>query len=78
MPRYFLDIVDGTRIVDEEGQELPDIAAARAVAVAGARSIMREEIWKGRLPLKERIEIRDDRQKLVATVRFRDAVLIDD
>jgi hypothetical protein len=76
MPRYFLDIIDETGVVDEEGQDFTDLVSARGEAIASARSIMREEIWKGRLLLKEQIEIRDDHQR-VATVPFREAVSID-
>jgi hypothetical protein len=40
MPRFFLHIDDGTqRIEDEEGSELPDLAAAREEALVAARQL---------------------------------------
>lgn len=61
---------------DEEGLELPDLAAARREAIAGARSIMGDELAKGRLCLGCHIEIEDGAGLLLATVAFRDAVTI--
>lgn len=40
MPRFFLHIDDGTqRIEDEEGSDLPDLAAAREEALSAARQL---------------------------------------
>lgn len=40
MPRFFLHIDDGTqRIEDEEGSDLPDLAAAREEAFSAARQL---------------------------------------
>lgn len=61
---------------DEEGLDLPDLQAARREAIAGARSIMGEELAKGRLCLGSHIEIEDGDGRLLATVPFRDAVML--
>ena len=74
MARYFFNLVDGVRIDDEEGQELPDLDAARAEAVKSARSMMADAIWTGRLPLDEEIEIVDRHGHVLAIVAFTEAV----
>lgn len=75
MAHCYFHLHDGHRIEDEEGQELPDDNAARAVAVHGARSIMADALWHGRLPLDESIEI-VAHGEVVAVVAFRDAVTL--
>ena len=77
MPRFFFNIVDGRRVNDEEGQDFPSLEEAKREAVASARSIMREAVWAGRLPLNEWIEIADASGEILTTVAFRDAVEIE-
>lgn len=49
MPRFFLHIDDGTqRIEDEEGSDLPDLAAARDEALFAARQLWAAAIRDGR------------------------------
>jgi hypothetical protein len=78
MTHYFFNIIDGTRIEDEEGMDLPDLAAARDEAIRNARSIMADAIWSGRLPLDEVIEIADRRGHVLTTVPFKAAVELPD
>lgn len=78
MPRYYFHIIDGRRIEDEEGQEFPGLDEARTEAIASARSIMREALWAGRLPLNECIQIADGDGTIIATVPFRDAITIEE
>ena len=41
MALYFFDVLDGERfIVDEEGQDLPNVEAARMECVKGARELI--------------------------------------
>ncbi|MGC5799891.1 DUF6894 family protein [Sphingomonas sp. NFX23] len=48
MPRFFLHIDDGTqRIEDEEGSDLPDLAAAREEALGAARQLWAAAILAG-------------------------------
>ena len=78
MQRYYFHIIDGRTIKDEEGQEFSGLEEARAEAIACARSIMREALWKGRLPLNECIQIADGNGTVLATVPFRDAITIEE
>ena len=73
MTHYYFNLLDGVRIEDEEGQELPDDAAAHAEAMRSARSIMAEAVWTGRLPLDESIEI-VAHGEVVAVLPFTDAI----
>ena len=48
MPRYFFNTVDGRRYPDEDGTDLPDVAAARARATRMAGELLKEqpeELW---------------------------------
>ncbi|MBW6530410.1 hypothetical protein KZ820_06655 [Sphingomonas sp. RRHST34] len=42
MPRFFFHVTDGVDIRDEEGTELPNLKAARRVAVQYAGALLRE------------------------------------
>lgn len=77
MARYFLHLCEDDRIGDEDGVELPDLAAARAEAIAGGRSVMAELLLTG-LPinLDHHIEIADASERIVATLTFRELVTI--
>lgn len=59
---------------DEEGQELPDIAAARAHAETAARSIICSDIEDGELCLECHIEIENRDTGERQEVAFRDVV----
>ena len=77
MPRYFFNLHNGIGpILDEEGQLLPDIEAARDTALTGIRSILADELARGDLDLKGRIDIVDDRQDILLSVSFEEAVAI--
>lgn len=50
MPRFYLHICNGSGFVeDEEGMNLPDLAAARKEALKGLRSLLAEELRSGTL-----------------------------
>ncbi len=76
MARYFLHIVklDGSRIEDPEGSDLPDLAAARREALGGARDILASVIKAGRDLADEAILITDEEGREVDLVPFSDAV----
>ena len=75
MPRFYLHVCNGTGFVaDDDGQELPDLEAARAEAVRSARSIMASDVQRGMLDLSSFIEIEDEDHQLVHTLSFEDAV----
>ena len=77
MARYFFALHEcGTILDDEEGRDLPDLAAARQQAVTAARAVMCAEIDEGRLCLSCRIVVTDADRRELLTVPFREAVLV--
>ena len=77
MPRFFFRVCDDHDCEDPEGIELPDLDAAYQEAIRGARSIMAEQVNKGRLLLTGRIEIKDQSGRIALFVSFREAVEVD-
>jgi hypothetical protein len=77
MPRYFFHIHEEVAVRDEEGIELADVAAARRQAIAGARDIMSEQVRGGRLGLRNRVDVEDERGDSVFSLAFADAVDIE-
>lgn len=76
--RYFFHLREsGDYVVDEEGRELPDIAAAEAAARMNARSVIAGEAMAGKLPLAACIEVDDEQGQRVLDLPFRDAVILD-
>ena len=64
MPRFYFDLrQEGDLTVDEEGAELPDVAAARQEAVLAAAHLVLE-LFKG-ASFAYTIEIRDEHGKVV-------------
>jgi hypothetical protein len=51
MPRYFFNLKDGHQSLDEDGTDLPDIYAARKMAVTFSGEVLREgagdSLWQG-------------------------------
>jgi hypothetical protein len=77
MPRFYFHVVDSDGIAsDEEGLVLEDAAAARDVAVQGARDILAAEIRYGRIDLDWRIDIADNGGEIVLSLPFSDAVQV--
>ena len=76
MPRYFFHLYNHIVCTDEEGAELPDLEAARARAIESARETMSHDVKKGELCLSHRIEVEDELDEQVLTLRFGDAVRI--
>lgn len=75
MPRYHFHVRSSSDFVeDAEGRELPGPEAARREAVKGIRSILSEEIARGRIDLRGRVEVVDDAGAPVLTVPFAAAV----
>jgi len=75
MPRYRFNIHNAIGFIpDEQGQELPDLEAARAEALRGARSLLAEEVRSGQMNLCGRLEVRDEKDDLVLTLPFAGAV----
>lgn len=76
MPRYFFHLHNDIEVCDEEGVDLADAAAARALAVREARSIAAEQVAHGRLVLSHSIEVTDAAGATVCTMRFGDVIEI--
>jgi len=77
MPRYHFHLVDGNgETRDEEGAQLPDLDAARHEALAGIRSILRDEIGGGSLDFAGKIRITDQNDQPLLDVPFLYAVEI--
>lgn len=46
MPRFFIDTYDHMTVIDEVGQDLPDLAAVRSLVNRSLSAIMAEEtVW---------------------------------
>ncbi|HEY0130655.1 MAG TPA: hypothetical protein VGB57_04550, partial [Allosphingosinicella sp.] len=67
----------GDVVVDEEGRDLPNLAAAAAAARANARCVIAGEAMTGKLPLAACIEVHDEAGQRVLDLPFRDAVILD-
>ena len=74
MPRYFFHVYDDVIAHDEEGAELPNLAAARLNALIGARDLISEQVRRGYVVLSHWIDVVDEQGQKVLTVTFRDAV----
>ena len=75
MPRYHFNIRNGYGYtLDEEGLDLSSDKDARWQAIRGARSLMSADVLDGTLDLGGQIEVTDDHNDAVMTVRFRDVV----
>ena len=75
MPRFHFNIRNGSGFTrDEEGVDLSSAMEAQVQAIKGARSLMSAEILDGQLDLDGQIEVTDEQDDPVVTVRFSDAV----
>jgi hypothetical protein len=74
MGRYFFHLFNDIDAPDLEGRDLPNDAAAHAVAIAEAREMIAESVRKGILNLSHRIDVEDRFRQLVVTVRYGDAI----
>jgi hypothetical protein len=76
MPRYFFHLHNDLETRDEEGLELPDLAAAQKIAEQEARAMAAQSVANGRLDLKHSIEVTDASGATVVLVSFGEAVEI--
>jgi hypothetical protein len=74
VPRYFFHVYDDIIAHDEEGIELPNVAAARLNALIGARDLIAAQVKRGYFVLSHWIDVVDEHGEPVMTVTFRDAV----
>ena len=78
MPRYFFNVYDDVIALDDEGLELPNEAAARLRALAGARDIIAEQVKHGYFVRSHWIDVADQCGEVLFAIRFGDAVEIKD
>ena len=75
MPLFYFHVCNGNGFTeDEEGQELPNVDAARLAAIRSARDIMAADVQRGFLDLSSFIEVEDSARKLVLSLSFQQAV----
>ena len=78
MPRYFFHVYDDVIAEDEEGAELPNLAAARLNALRGARELIADQVRRGYMVRSHWIDVADEQGEKVLTITFGDAVDIKD
>ncbi len=76
MPRYFFNVYNDDTTIDDEGMELSDPDAAKALALQEARVLAADTVLQGHLVAHHRIEILDEERHAIASVRFDEAVEI--
>ncbi len=76
MGRYYFHLFNDLDVPDLEGRELPDDAAARAVALDEAREMMADSVRKGVVNLSHRIDVENRFRQPVCSIFYRDAVKI--
>ena len=77
MPSYHLHLINAHVDADDsEGHDLPTLDAARAMAIEGIRGFLGEELSRGTLDLRGRIDIEDDAGAVLMTVPFSEAISI--
>lgn len=75
MPRYFFHVREGGELSqDREGQELPDVEAARREAVNTGREILGEKLLHGGALNNRAIEIADETGHIVEVVNINDVL----
>jgi hypothetical protein len=78
MPRYHFNVFNDFTSLDDEGRDLPDIAAAVEEAIRSTRELIGHEIMAGRaVHQSHRIEIADDAENVLHTVRFGEIVRLE-
>lgn len=77
MPTYYFHLRDaGQTFADEEGADLPNLAAAEERSVAAARDILSFEVRRGSASLHAQIDVIDEDGHTVLVTPFRRAVRI--
>ena len=70
MPRYYFNIMNGMPLVDREGMELPDAAAARKEATRYAIDLVRRRSEFSGWKEVENVVVTDEQGAEVLTVTF--------
>jgi hypothetical protein len=71
MPRYYFHLHNSEELRDDEGADLPTIAAAREQAIRAGRGIICGLINEGKeVHRTHRIEVEDEQGRKVLTIAF--------
>lgn len=74
MPHYFFQVSNGQGLTpDDEGIDLQDEAAARAMAMDSIRSIISEEARKGVIDLDGYIDVTNESAETLTRIAFPEA-----
>ena len=73
--RYYFHIFDDLVSLDEEGQLLPNLSSAEAVAIRGARELACEQIRTGYLNFDHYIVVADEHGRELSRVHFSEAFI---
>lgn len=76
MPRYYFHLHNDLEALDEEGREFPDLEAARAEAIRGARDLLAEDVRRGAMTLSHWIEVQDEGGTRLLAIRYGEVVQI--
>ena len=76
MPRFYFHLHNDLDVIDDEGLELPDLAAAREKAIESAHDIACACIKKGELNLEHYILVTDEAGQEVLKLTFRESFKI--
>jgi hypothetical protein len=74
MPRFYFHLQNQVDARDEEGREVADLEEATAAARSDILSILSDDVSRGRIDLRGRIDIADETGTILRTVAFADAV----
>ena len=78
MPLYFFNVYNDDVTLDDEGAELVDDEAARARGIKEARAVAADTVGRGHFFGHHRIEVTDADRRVIATIRFDEAVEVGD
>jgi hypothetical protein len=76
MVRYYFHLFNDVNALDQEGQVLPDEAAAMRIAASSARELAAQSVSEGHLDLSHRIEVEAENGQKVGAVSFGDVVKV--
>lgn len=71
MPRYFFNVHDGVDLLDEEGTELPDLDAARRIAIQYAGALLEESGHRLAFGETWQLEATDEARSVLFHLDFR-------
>jgi hypothetical protein len=77
VPHYFFDLHNDLDVLDPEGRECADLAAAKDNVLKEARAMLQVSIGEtGKIDLRHHIDVRDESGAVVHVLHFEDAVTV--